>query len=121
MAVSPSVCKPSHNCTAPRPRRLEVGTKSAEDVKVKEKRFQETEIRRKTMNVPREKISRETYINPTEKVTELNNLMSDKKQQYQDLKEEFKSELRHTFPNASEERLQVMAAPSLPFFFWLKT
>jgi hypothetical protein len=87
-----------------------VGTKSAEDVKVKEKRFQETEIRRQTMNVPREKINRETYMNPTEKVTELSGLVSEKKQQYQDLKEEFKSELRHTFPNASEERLQALAA-----------
>jgi hypothetical protein len=86
-----------------------VGTRSAEDVKVKEKRFQESEIRRRTMNVPTQKINKQLYVKPTEQITEMNLLVSDKKQQYQDLKEEFKSELRHTFPNASEERLQALA------------
>jgi hypothetical protein len=86
-----------------------VGTRSAEDVKVKEKRFTEFEIRRKTQNVPNKKVNKALYINPSDQTTDLNNLIAEKKMQYQDLKEEFKGELRYTFPNASEERLQALA------------
>merc|ERR1711990_311314 len=35
--------------------------------------------------------------------------VAEKKQQYQDMKEEFKADLRHEYPNASEERLQALA------------
>lgn len=87
-----------------------VGTRSAEDVKIKEKRFAEDEARRIAQNVPDAKIDPALYRGPVEQVGEFNALVAEKKNQYQDLKEEFKAELRNEFPTASEERMQAIAA-----------
>jgi hypothetical protein len=92
---------PDWNCS--------VGTRSAEDVKVKEKRFEENEIRRKDQNVVNKRYNKNIYVTPTQQVTEANEAVAEKKQQYQDLKEEFKANLRHEHPQASEERLQALA------------
>jgi hypothetical protein len=92
---------PDWNCS--------VGTRSAEDVKIKDKRFQENETRRKAQNVVENRYRKSTYVDPTSQVAELGAAIADKKQQYQNVKEEFKAELRYNYPNASEERLQAMA------------
>lgn len=47
---------------------------------------------------------------PRGHVTEIGDKIREKKIEYQDLKEQFKRELKCEFPNASEERLQAMAA-----------
>jgi hypothetical protein len=86
-----------------------VGTRSAEDVKVKEKRFEESEQRRKAQNVVNKRYNKNIYVNPSQQVTEINDAIAEKKQQYQDLKEEFKADLRYEYPSASEERLQALA------------
>jgi hypothetical protein len=83
--------------------------RSAESTKVKEKRFIEKEDRRKRMNHP-DKLVSDIYRNPTQQIGEMDDLLREKKLQYHDLKEEFKNELRAEFPQASEERLQAMAA-----------
>jgi hypothetical protein len=86
-----------------------VNTRSAEDIKVKEKRFEENEIRRKAQNVVNKKYDKNIYVNPISQVTEANEAVAEKKMQYQDLKESFKADLRYEYPNASEERLQALA------------
>jgi hypothetical protein len=92
---------PDWNCSA--------NTKTAEDVKVKEKRFVEQENRRKAQNKPDALIS-EFYRNPTQQVGELEELLRQKKLQYVDLRDEFKNELQREFPQASDERIQAKAA-----------
>merc|ERR1719343_1254980 len=49
------------------------------------------------------------YVNPTQAVSNVNNCLRDRKIDFQDLKEQFKRELKVEFPMASEERLQAMA------------
>lgn len=49
------------------------------------------------------------YVNPAQAVTNVNSLLRERKADFQDLKEEFKRELRVEFPSATEERLQAMA------------
>jgi len=54
-------------------------------------------------------LDKEAYINPTESITNVNDRLRERKIDFQDLKEQFKRELKVEFPNASEERLQAMA------------
>merc|ERR1719453_1503445 len=54
-------------------------------------------------------VSQEEYVPPHKSTGRLNDKLRDMKVDYQDLKEQFKKELKVEFPNASEERLQAMA------------
>merc|ERR1719236_208255 len=54
-------------------------------------------------------VNHENYVNPHKATAKLNDQLRDMKVDYQDLKEQFKKELKVEFPNASEERLQAMA------------
>jgi len=83
-------------------------TKTPEDIKQAETVFGEREERRFTMNVPSEQVNMEAYVDPTTGIANLNMKLQEKKVEYQDLKEQFKRELKVEFPNASEERLQAM-------------
>merc|ERR1719145_210590 len=49
------------------------------------------------------------YVNPTQAVANVNDCLRERKVDFQDLKEQFKRELKVEFPQASEERLQAMA------------
>ncbi|CAE8607134.1 unnamed protein product [Polarella glacialis] len=49
------------------------------------------------------------YINPHTSITNVNDALRERKIDFQDLKEQFKRELKVEFPQASEERLQAMA------------
>merc|ERR1719473_183844 len=86
----------SHSCAAP------------EDLKQAAQVWQEQEARRVAMNVPNEKVNMEAYVDPATGIGNLNMKLQEKKVEYQDLKEQFKKELKVEFPNASEERLQAM-------------
>merc|ERR1719195_605311 len=55
------------------------------------------------------KLNTEAYIGPCESIGNVNDLLRERKVDFQDLKEQFKRELKNEFPNASEERLQAMA------------
>jgi len=83
-------------------------TFTKEAIKEKEAVFAEKEEQRKRMNVPSERLNAECYVDPTTGTANINMRLSEKKVEYQDLKEQFKQELKVEFPNASEERLQAM-------------
>merc|ERR1712007_119467 len=55
------------------------------------------------------KMDQETYVNPTQSVSNINDRLRERKVDFQELKEQFKRELKVEFPQASEERLQAMA------------
>merc|ERR1719198_885069 len=61
------------------------------------------------MNTSAKKVNKDTYIEPTSSIQNLNDRLRERKINYQDLKEQFKKELKVEFPNSSEERLQAMA------------
>merc|ERR1719409_1068583 len=61
------------------------------------------------MNVVDKKANIDAYIDPRSSIGNLNARLRERKINYQDLKEQFKKELKVEFPNASEERLQAMA------------
>jgi hypothetical protein len=92
---------PDWNCS--------VNTRAAEDVKVKEKRFAEFEERCKAQNKPDRLLSYH-YRPPEVQISEMDEMIRQKKLEYQDLKEEFKTEIRRDHPQVTEERLQAMAA-----------
>merc|ERR1719456_1986515 len=54
-------------------------------------------------------VNHSTYKAPHNDASDINGKLRDMKINYQDLKEQFKKELKVEFPNASEERLQSMA------------
>merc|ERR1719191_1475061 len=54
-------------------------------------------------------LDKEAYVNPAKSITNVNDRLRERKVDFQDLKEQFKRELKVEFPNASEERLQAMA------------
>merc|ERR1719238_2337798 len=54
-------------------------------------------------------LDKEAYINPTDATGNINDRLRERKIDFQELKEQFKRELKVEFPNASEERLQAMA------------
>jgi len=72
-------------------------------------RFQDREDRRKRMMAKDNKLDHEAYVNPENGVTNVNAVLRERKLDYQDLKDNFKRELKSEFPQASEERLQAMA------------
>jgi len=82
---------------------------TSEDIKHASKVFQEKEARSKRMNDFNKLVNHDAYVPPHKAAHELNDRLRDMKVDYQDLKEQFKRELKVEFPNASEERLQAMA------------
>lgn len=82
-------------------------TMTPEDIKQKEDAFAAQEEKR-IKNSQSEKKLGEHY-GPMQQLHEFNQCVREKKIKYQDLKEQFKKELKLEFPNASEERLQAMA------------
>lgn len=84
-------------------------TRSAEDLKLKNKRFLESEARRKERNVPSDKLNKNTYLTPSQSVQEFGTLSEEKKIQYADVKEEIKAEIRGLHPLVSDVKLQAMA------------
>lgn len=79
------------------------------DQKQAQKVFAMKEERRKRMNTSEKKVNKESYVEPATSIQNLNDRLRERKINYQDLKEQFKKELKVEFPNASEERLQAMA------------
>lgn len=71
--------------------------------------FEEKEKKRVKQNIPDKFLGGE-HIGPMKSTKIMNEAIRDKKIECQDLKEQFKRELKCEFPNASEERLQAMAA-----------
>lgn len=57
----------------------------------------------------RKHLESRTYVSPQEGTANINALLREKKIDYQELKEQFKHELRKEYPEASEERLQAVA------------
>jgi hypothetical protein len=84
-------------------------TRQPEDQKVKQKRFEEFEARCAAQNIP-EKLLNQHYRSPEVQISEMDEMLRQKKIEYQDLKEEFKADIRRDFPQVTEERLQAMAA-----------
>lgn len=85
---------------------IQTGTK--QDLQEREAIFQEKERIRVAKNIPEKRLSGPHH-GPMQQVHEFNQCLRDKKIEYQDLKEQFKMELKTEFPYASEERLQAMA------------
>lgn len=84
-------------------------TSTKGDVKEREAMHQQREVRRKRMLANESKLNAAGYVKPTKAVTNVNTCLRDRKVEFQDLKEQFKRELKVEFPQASEERLQAMA------------
>lgn len=80
-----------------------------EDKKHAEAVFQQKEQKRKQMLARDNKMNASGYVNPTQAVGNVNQCLRDRKIDFQDLKEQFKRELKVEFPQASEEKLQAMA------------
>merc|ERR1711948_122247 len=51
----------------------------------------------------------EAYVDPLNSISNMNDRLRERKIDFQELKEQFKKELKIEFPQASEERLQAMA------------
>lgn len=84
-------------------------THSKEDQKAAAAVFQKKEARRERMSGKQQKLNAEAYIDPKTSITNVNDRLRERKTDFQDLKEQFKRELKVEFPQASEERLQAMA------------
>merc|ERR1719198_2931586 len=84
-------------------------THTKEDQKDATEVWEAKEARRKRMMRGDPMLDHEAYINPTASITNVNDRLRERKIDFQDLKEQFKRELKVEFPNASEERLQAMA------------
>eukprot|EP00440_Ansanella_granifera_P034831 gb/GFBE01037785.1/.p1 GENE.gb/GFBE01037785.1/~~gb/GFBE01037785.1/.p1 ORF type:complete len:356 (+),score=95.09 gb/GFBE01037785.1/:1-1068(+) len=65
--------------------------------------------RRRRMMAKDNKLNASAYINPTSAIGNMNDRLRERKIDFQDLKDQFKRELKVEFPQASEERLQAMA------------
>mmetsp|Transcript_140932 Transcript_140932/g.248846 ORF Transcript_140932/g.248846 Transcript_140932/m.248846 type:complete len:359 (-) Transcript_140932:82-1158(-) len=84
-------------------------THAPEDKKQAMAVFEKKEARRKRMMAADPKLDTEAYVNPQQSITNVNERLRERKIDFQDLKEQFKRELKVEFPNASEERLQAMS------------
>jgi len=84
-------------------------THTKEDQKQATEVWQGKEARRERMAQDDPNLDIEAYVNPTNSITNVNDRLRERKIDFQDLKEQFKRELKVEFPNASEERLQAMA------------
>lgn len=80
-----------------------------DDAKEAKAVFLGKEDRRKRMLARDSKLNASGYVAPTQAVTNVNHCLQERKIDFQDLKEQFKRELKVEFPMASEERLQAMA------------
>jgi len=67
------------------------------------------EQKRKKSQSRNSKLDTESYVDPTTSIANINHRLRERKIDFQDLKEQFKRELKVEFPQASEERLQAMA------------
>jgi hypothetical protein len=86
-----------------------MSTHTKEDQKDASTIWDTKETRRKKMMQSEPNLDKEAYVNPTDSITNVNDRLRERKIDFQDLKEQFKRELKVEFPNASEERLQAMA------------
>jgi len=80
-----------------------------EDMKAAGAVFQKKEARRVRMQAKELHLDKESYVNPTDSVTNINDRLRERKIDFQELKMEFKQQLKAEFPEASEERLQAMS------------
>uniref|UniRef100_A0A6U6L0C8 Uncharacterized protein n=1 Tax=Zooxanthella nutricula TaxID=1333877 RepID=A0A6U6L0C8_9DINO len=80
-----------------------------EDAKEAQGVFEKKESRRKKWAKKSQSLTQMEYVNPSQAVTNVNDCLRERKIDFQDLKEQFKRELKVEFPQASEERLQAMA------------
>jgi len=73
--------------------------------------FQMKEERRRRMhpNASSQHLKELEYVSPHQSIANINDRLRERKIDFQDLKEQFKRELKVEFPQASEERLQAMA------------
>merc|ERR1712083_1127917 len=55
------------------------------------------------------KLDKATYTDPMSSIININDRLRERKVDFQELKEQFKRELKVEFPQASEERLQAMS------------
>lgn len=67
------------------------------------------EEKRKTMQKTNSKLDVSMYVAPHHSISNVNDRLRERKIDFQELKEQFKAELKSEFPKASEERLQAMA------------
>jgi hypothetical protein len=65
--------------------------------------------KQRLIELKRKHVENRAYVNPTEGTSNINALLREKKIDYQELKEQFKRELKQEYPEASEERLQAVA------------
>eukprot|EP00927_Polykrikos_kofoidii_P072046 TRINITY_DN68216_c0_g1_i1.p1 TRINITY_DN68216_c0_g1~~TRINITY_DN68216_c0_g1_i1.p1 ORF type:complete len:365 (-),score=60.29 TRINITY_DN68216_c0_g1_i1:363-1457(-) len=84
-------------------------THTKEDVKQGQAVFEAKEQRRVRMQEKDPKLCAEAYVDPMTATANVNDRLRERKVDFQDLKEQFKRELKVEFPRASEERLQAMA------------
>lgn len=82
-------------------------THTKEDQKAAAAVFSKKEERRERNQ--HKKLNTEAYIDPATAISNVNDRLRERKNDFQDLKEQFKRELKVEFPQASEERLQAMA------------
>lgn len=83
-------------------------THTKDDGKQAARRYQDREERRSRMD-PMKKLNKAAYVNPQHGTANINSLLREKKIDYQELKDQFKRELKAEMPEASEERLQAIA------------
>merc|ERR1719316_1850104 len=86
-----------------------MSTHTKEDQKDASRVWDMKETRRKKLMQSEPNLDKEAYVNPTDSITNVNDRLRERKIDFQDLKEQFKRELKVEFPNASEERLQAMS------------
>jgi len=84
-------------------------THTKEDIQEAHLVMDKKDTRRKKMITKDPKLERETYLDPVASVTNINDRLRERKVDFQELKEQFKRELKVEFPQASEERLQAMS------------
>jgi hypothetical protein len=86
-----------------------VSTHTKDDQKHADTVFEKLESRRRRMLAKDSKLEEAAYVPPHESIRNLNGRLRERKVDFQELKEQFKRELKVEFPSASEERLQAMA------------
>mmetsp|Transcript_61547 Transcript_61547/g.133207 ORF Transcript_61547/g.133207 Transcript_61547/m.133207 type:complete len:341 (+) Transcript_61547:64-1086(+) len=80
-----------------------------EDKRHAEGVMQGKEKRRQQMRAKSTVLDSTEYVNPVQSITNINDRLRERKIDFQDLREQFKRELKVDYPRASEERLQAMA------------
>eukprot|EP00933_Yihiella_yeosuensis_P055262 TRINITY_DN539_c1_g2_i1.p1 TRINITY_DN539_c1_g2~~TRINITY_DN539_c1_g2_i1.p1 ORF type:complete len:350 (+),score=77.23 TRINITY_DN539_c1_g2_i1:116-1165(+) len=92
---------PDWNCST--------STHTKEDIKEASGVVEKKEERRLKHMSKKKQFNASAYINPRDSISNVNDRLRERKIDFQDLKEQFKRELKVEFPQASEERLQAMA------------